>query len=202
MQKHLKMLQIAAGKKLTEYGFAHIAKQITIFCLIIKNKNTATMENKIEDYLHLYIGCKLKGPTGTVTLMSVIAELPCTNWGIAVLNGNQSYTTVLGDYKPVLRPLSTITGDEAKECYKLNPYSKGEWLIEKVIVRENIKGYMPNIVDVHWKGKEGTTDYACGVDVMFFNKLNPEQHRYLLSKHFDLFGLIEAGLAIAKPTKK
>lgn len=38
-----------------------------------------------------------------------------------------------------------------------------------------------------------------GVDI---DALEAEQFRYLLSKHFDLFGLIESGLAIDKTTLK
>ena len=67
----------------------------------------------IKDYLHLYVGCTLRCDTGFVILMSVIPEIiPHTSFGIAVINGSESYRTNLGDYKPVLRPLSDMTEEE------------------------------------------------------------------------------------------
>lgn len=103
-------------------------------------------------------------------------------------------------YKLILRPLRDMTPEEAKELYCMSPYSKGSWLIKSVIVKENIKGFEPNIVQINWGGASGASGlgYSCGTEYMYFNKLDSEQHKWLLSKHFDVFGLIKAGLAIDK----
>jgi hypothetical protein len=152
------------------------------------------MKKDIKDYLHFYPGVTLRSKTGFVTLLGVLHYDPIK---VVVENGSEVYKTELGEYLPELRSLSDMTEEEAMACYKLNPYSKGEWLIEKVTVKENIKGFEPNIVEIKWSGKDGT-GYSAGVDYMYFNKLNAEQHHYLLSKHFDLFGLIESNLALDK----
>lgn len=82
-------------------------------------------DKQLKDYLHLYLGCTLKSRTGTVILMSVIPEIiPHTNFKIAVINGNQSYSTELGEYKPILRPLSDMTEEEGFEITKL---ALGKW---------------------------------------------------------------------------
>lgn len=159
------------------------------------------MEKKIEDYLHLYLGCTLKSDTGTVKLMSVIAEIPpCTNWGIAVLNGNQTYSTELGNYKPILRPLSDITEEEAIEVFKMcSLFDLSECVFE---FGENYETW----INAEKDGRVIDAIKFVGDNIEMMNNkdgfsaINPISGvtKYYLSKHFDLFGLIDAGLAIDK----
>ncbi len=104
-----------------------------------------------------------------------------------------------GDYfcKPILRPLHDMTEKEAIELYKLNPYSKGLWLIQSAVIKENVKGYEPNIIQINWGGKDGHgCGYASGSETIYFNKLTQFQHLYMLDNGFDIFGLIKLGQAI------
>jgi hypothetical protein len=104
-----------------------------------------------------------------------------------------------------LRPFSSMTEAEAKHLYCISPYSKGSWLIKSVIVKENGKGFEPNIVQINWGGNSGGTGYSAGTEYLYFNKLESEQHRWLLSQGFDVFQLIPAGLAkdiTAMPSKE
>lgn len=162
------------------------------------------MSKDIKDYLHYYLGCEVE--SNYVRKRKLVGFIYRNNESWPMIQdlgeaGNpigMPYSVAHNDVKLLLRPLSDMTEDEAKVCYKINPYSKGEWLIKSVLVKENTKGYQPNIVQINWEGKEGSTGYACGTDYMYFNKLSAEQFSYLLSNHFDLFGFIESGLAIDK----
>lgn len=81
-----------------------------------------------------------------------------TEWGVI--------RRMITQVKPILRPLSDMTGAEAKELAECSrsPYYRFE------------VGLMNKIL------------------------LYPQPVVYLLSKHFDLFGWIESGLAIDKST--
>ena len=76
------------------------------------------------------------------------------------------------ELKPILRPLSDMTEEELQECGNMIYDFSGD----------------PELNDHKWQ------DFEIG--------LAPEQFHYLLSKHFDLFGLIDAGLAIDSTTIK
>lgn len=156
------------------------------------------MEKNIKDYLPFYLGCEVMHRNEKGRLEAVSKRMNV--WDGFISFGDFGSWYAVNEIKPILRPLSDMTDEEAKACYKINPYSKAEWLIQSVIVKENIKGYQPNIVQINWAGKEGSTGYASGTDYIYFNKLSAEQFSFLLSKHFDLFGLIEAGLAIDTTT--
>lgn len=106
---------------------------------------------KIEDYLHFYIGCKMKNTKdGTIWTLRHLDFSDLQEWK--------------NDHKPILRPLSDITDKEKDKGYR-------EWY---------------NVSD-----RYGTPTMR-----------NAAEIKYFLSKHFDLFGLIEAGLAIDATTIK
>jgi hypothetical protein len=78
----------------------------------------------------------------------------------------------IGGIQLLLRPISDMTDEEAAECGNLDYDFSSE----------------PDLNIWNWKD---------------FDTLNSSnQFIYLLSKHFDLFGLIESGLAIDKTTLK
>jgi len=103
---------------------------------------------QIEDYLHLYIGCEA---------VTVLTKPEIVDGHMIDLVRNGYYHA-----KPVLRPLSSMSQDEADEFHGVNVK------LQHYVFYLNTREY--------W---------------------NPKEFKWLLSKHFDLFGLIEAGLAVA-----
>lgn len=90
------------------------------------------------------------------------------------------------------------TGDEEEHYYH-------EWYVEEVILflrpLSNMKEEEGRKCFDDWDSDSPNAKDAIshGFEP---NELNPEQFRYLLSRGFDLFGLIEDGLAIDKTTMK
>lgn len=99
------------------------------------------MEKKIEDYLHFHLGCEL------------FSEATHQNVGtLHGIVGNQAYFKVNGvlynsdmaNYKPILRPLSSLTKEEDEEfisvkfnedfnlkpLYTDNDYNSFAWLLK------------------------------------------------------------------------
>jgi hypothetical protein len=121
---------------------------------------TQTMEKNIKDYLHLYLGCKVR------EVMSLgYDEYTLTKLGLAyhaIHQGNKIF--------PILRPLSDMTEEEKNELLQ----------VDREYTSANI---LPNIP----LGR---------LLVLHYTERQAQITRYLLSKHFDLFGLIPTGLAI------
>lgn len=126
------------------------------------------MEKRIEDYLHLYLGCSVmveqlknnSNNTANKTVLTgpykLIAVDLSDNNRVIKLDG---HTLVATDtIKPVLRPLSDMTEDEAIEF-----------------------GWMRLFTLEHFIDKK---------------MYNPGAFAHLLAKHFDLLNLIEEGLAV------
>jgi len=122
------------------------------------------MNKKIEDYLHLYLGCDVKWGADTVRLIDTDG-VNCNVHGEFI--GTTKCNTSIKNISPILRPLSSMTIDEKKAN----------------------KDFM-----------------AIGekFDLHFFEEIvdAAKYYHWLLSKHFDLFGLIEDGLAIDATTLK
>lgn len=125
------------------------------------------MEKRIEDYLHLYLGCsvmveQLKNKSNNTT--KILLSGPYKLIAVDLSDNNRvikldDYTPVATDtIKPVLRPLSNMTEDEAIEFGWMRLFTL-EHFIEK-------KMY------------------------------NPDAFAHLLARHFDLLNLIEEGLAV------
>lgn len=135
------------------------------------------MEKNIEDYAHLYIGCTVKSYWGTtseiVTLVGVADGILIYDFWRDETEVAHSWDATLESEHPdklLLRPLSSMTEEEA--AYIDVEFSFGHEM-------SNLSNSL----------KEGSL-YQMRVSETF------EITRYLLSKSFDLFGLIEAGLAI------
>lgn len=113
---------------------------------------------KIQDYLHLYIGCEVKTTGGKFgKLVSVSTD----GMAIIVYGGEDPRGRVIMQSAiiPILRTLSDMTEEEKDKYYSF-------WAN---IISKNPKQIM---------------------------KLDAQTTIYLLSKHFDLFDLIPAGLAL------
>lgn len=122
----------------------------------------------IKDYLHLYLGCNvMTGKLGK--LVSVGTD------GMSIIrypDGDPRGNVIFSEHvKPILRPLSDITEEESIEVN--NEGSKGWQLINPT---DSTKPQDLHSGVVHRQAFE---------------------LRYLLSKGFDLFGLIDSGLAIS-----
>lgn len=119
---------------------------------------------KIEDYLYLYFGCEISDGNRA----GILCGFMVVKYGhrVNVLHSNGLRMTYqLKTWRPLLRPLSDMTEEEA-----IHLNADEEYIIEIM------DKYNP---DRHWH-------------------LSANDMVYLLSKGFDLFGLIEAGLAIDK----
>lgn len=120
------------------------------------------MDKKIEDYLHLYLGCDVEYNLSSmryvlIGIESDAAYIFSESIGMQIVS--------MFRIKPILRPLSDMT--EEDYAYLNDGYNNSD--------KHSRYG------SHYWEA---------------------EQTRYLLSKHFDLFGLVESGLAIDKTTFK
>lgn len=129
------------------------------------------MKKKIEDYLHLYLGCEVQTDEGKGYLTGIHGEYGAEVQLIIDGNASESPCYPQG-VKSILRSLSDMTEDEM--IYIDDEFSYG-------YVLSNLS-----------KSLKAGSLYQMKIGETF------EITRYLLSKGFDLFGLIEAGLAIDK----
>lgn len=103
--------------------------------------------------------------------------------------------------KPILRKISSITDQERKELFKLVfgrafPDNGGQVFIDKKSVLQEPRWVLSSGVDRLGILQNGEVWYDCDLSPYKFN-----QHLitlFYLERHFDLFGLIDAGLAIEK----
>jgi hypothetical protein len=130
----------------------------------------------IKDYLHLYMGCEAQIQSAQ---NGVVINNPIT--GMTIHYASTGQTIV----KPILRKLSSMTEEEARDMIK---FIRGVAQIDQLIIS--------NICDIHIEWH--FYDVRHIARWIKFDELNPSQFQYLLSKGFDLFGLIEEGLAIDK----
>lgn len=100
----------------------------------------------------------------------------------------------LKDVKPILRRLEDMTEEEAREFCKIETEPFRHPTVEICEIRRNEIWYV-----------DGSRCQGDGYDEMadlyiYFNQLTAKQFTYLLSKHFDMFGLIASGEAIDQNT--
>jgi hypothetical protein len=140
------------------------------------------MEKKIEGYLHLYLGCECwdEYDDNTKRLFSVSSDN-------CVLFKKTTHTRDFREVKPILRPLSDMTQLEADTIWEILDWN--ERIIGPVRIEDLIMEFSP-IEDYNGGANNAHWGYFC--------KILPT----LLSNSFDLFGLIESGLAIDATTVK
>lgn len=131
----------------------------------------------IENILHLYLGCDVKHNDSSHVFKLTGYDI---STGQITLHGKcDIYCKLTADYKPILRPLDSMTEEEAITLY--------DEMFPDVQRRDDFKAKI--IIDqvtrtgVYYEGKVSIMDY-----VNWFP--------WLLSKSFDLFGLIDSGLAL------
>lgn len=150
---------------------------------------------EIKDYLHLYLGCECEfyirlGDDGTYGICELVTV------DVRVLH---NVLAGLAKCTLKLRPLSDISEEDFKECALLY------WGYQNRDIIYNQIGEVKQIVELKMASKYGTAKpYVVfdkqGKEIMrgtlSENELNPMQFQFLLSKGYDLFELIESGLAI------
>lgn len=159
------------------------------------------MDKKIEDYLHLYFGCevfdsfKLDGKEYSQTIKLSVSNF---QWVCDCIVG--------GRHRLILRPLSDMTEEEVLElCKTASPVIFGDYRFAKWEVERS-----PHEI-CHWTvTNKNSIDYfnisSTDGDVDIYAKdgqpdptnIDNNYRFWYLKKGFDLFGLIDAGLAIDK----
>jgi hypothetical protein len=125
---------------------------------------------KIEDYLHLYIGCEVAAPN------------PYDDHGVEIAKG--VLTGLHGEYGPEIQFIIDGNAEEHPEYV--------QFIKVKPILRR--LSSMTEEETAHWNKLKRYNPVNGKVEM--FQEHNEEQFLWLLSKGFDLFGLIDAGLAI------
>lgn len=135
---------------------------------------------KIEDYLHLYLGCTVwdsyNDRKGKLVKVSTV--------GVGVLGTSVVWEFEFSEIKLILRPLSDITNEEVKEF--------ANWEAGMTLVKFKSDELMLELQYLNI-GERETTFYH-----YYWRQISARQFHYLLSKGFDLFNLIPEGLAIDK----
>jgi hypothetical protein len=169
---------------------------------------------KIEDYLHHYLGCEI-----------LVGDAVCTLIGIE--DGAFVMSKLTGRHiipmrltKPILRPLSDMTEEEIVAAAKFIcavPNEQGfEYEIQKCHNTVGAKFFNHKFTAGQYLSiynEKNRPETIGHIEVGWYsdNKIDRRKTKelwkvggcheltiYLLSKGFDLFGLIEAGLAIDK----
>lgn len=162
------------------------------------------MKKELKDYLHFYIGQIVSADGNEFELRGVeysgAGALACN--GLVIDGISQGWWIENCDFKICLRPVSSITKDELKEVVFLFFGKHNEDIISQTIGEVKMKPKEPQdrikygtSIPYSLFKKDGS-HYATATFAT--NSLNPQQFQYLISKGFDLFELIDTGLAIDK----
>lgn len=133
------------------------------------------MDKKIEDYLHLYLGCCYRLTPKKYTPRYKSSRTTKVRYANFYPLMDKIKNPTYYDFKLILRPLGDMTEEEGR--YVVNHYS-----LRSVDMPINKRLF--------------------GIELSKRLSGQMEVTKYLLSKHFDLFGLIPAGLAIDATTLK
>jgi hypothetical protein len=155
-------------------------------------------EKKIQEYLHFYFGCRVwidEKEYGRLVGGDYVPNSVNQIYHNIELDGEKDddgYPVIIpynDDFdspsrvKPILRPLSAMTEEEMLSYARITRPEA-----EKIVFKDG-----------------GISSYYNPGDTTFYkwakhrlDVFTPEETLWLLSKHFDLFGLIESGLAVDK----
>ncbi len=149
------------------------------------------MKTELKNVLHLYMGCQIRNIGNQRVFLAKGDEFILVGENIESALINKDY------FKPVLRPLSDMTEDEALVYFQLP---------ENAIII-NKKDYSEAIIfEYKWKHpviEYNTSDGNCYGEIGIGKRsqhFNSTEFLFLLKNHFDIFGLIESGQAIDKTT--
>lgn len=151
------------------------------------------MSKEIKDYLHLYLGRQVEVmPAQAKSYVGQLQQIDVNGYCIVADTSITRHTHI--DYiKPFLRDLSDMTEEEVKTWLRYRYNSVKEF----DEVQKDKSGYWYN-----FKTESNLTEKVKKLKrrFIFWQQISdesyPENFKFLLSKGFDLFGLIPAGLAI------
>lgn len=168
---------------------------------------------ELKDYLHLYLGCQFVVKINNTDMLS--APMVLDEAALFSASRSESYFDFIKPI-PILRPLSDMTDNEIDElasvllgkethCFHKWRSEDGDciiadWKKEKPFDKEFDTLTMGMLISGDFSIKH-KWDYSNKKGTATTNEPLWNSHlitKYLLSKHFDLFGLIDAGLAIDK----
>lgn len=142
---------------------------------------------EIKGVLHFYLGCQVLiesemfGVNGKpdkiidiLTQVNADGSVECKN-----------HTPPEDDFKPILRPLSSMTEEEAKELLRIR-YARNGWA-EPIYERHS-----SICIDFKFASSDGKFNQT----QLDWDMLDAASVAYLISKGFDLFNLIPEGKAI------
>jgi hypothetical protein len=147
------------------------------------------MGKKLSDYLHFFIGCK----------MLYSSHHEPQNEPYTLTHDNVGQAIEFGD-RPILRRLEDITPGELKEMIiKLSKIDLSDCEFEYDFVGHTWvnairKGVVVDCLVIENNGNINMDDYSPS------QLPQAEAFHYLLKQGFDLFGLIDAGLAVDEKT--
>lgn len=173
------------------------------------------MEKNIKDYLHLYLGCEVNIEKYYKQYHGILKG--CKHNGFCVQTDGDRAETWHNEEVPLqllLRPLSDMTEEEMIAYLQIlfsdvdDKIDADEFDLEMFYNDGGsmVDGDIEVGANISCRCYEGQIAIRnCGSTFLFDDSgeltrvINiPEGIRLLLSKHFDLFGLIESGLAIDK----
>lgn len=178
-------------------------------------------DKRIEDYLHLYLGCEVIGKPYAglpftekqhFTVRGVLTGVSkgCVTCHFVDINGvkwDQETRLVFQDVQPILRPLNSMTEEERAALWSV-VFNGAHWRkftgSTRWIPEQSLSS------DPRWVLMQGVERLAIEMngtvwadsDLHSYKHNQHEVTRWLLSKGFDLFSLIPSGLAIDKTTLK
>lgn len=155
---------------------------------------------ELKTYAHLYLGCEVRNYYGNETydegvLVGISASEVEPNKTIAIFSngGTVFQECYIEDAKLILRPLSDMTEEELRELIR---YDKLKEQYENPSY-ERIGFDKLTGIDIHYyiPTEEGSLYNSWTLN---FHAMNAHDFAWCLSKGFDLFQLIDAGLAVSK----
>lgn len=180
------------------------------------------MKKKIEDYLHLYIGCTVFMHPNFIPNAKESVGRPGYGKLTGDLLADIENKTFPVEPKPVLRPLTSISPEEADHFAWLCMDSEFHLEKDSRITKDEIQTELVTndggllldadvnvYIGVSVRCFMGTVVIKTDGSIAVYEEDKDDYHpvdniadkvRYLLSRGFDLFGLIDAGLAIDSTT--
>ena len=139
------------------------------------------MKKKLKDYLHYHMGCNVfVFPAETIKsgwLKKELKKLPDLKYS-EQLNFDYYHRVLYAGYLPILRPYSSMTDAECLEWANL--YFTATVTADELKIDRKFGSPIIQFCDARIQLRENKSEIVC----------------WLLSKNFDVFGLIDEGIAI------
>jgi hypothetical protein len=145
---------------------------------------------------HLYLGCEVSVTNIEGRYTTII------DYDFFQRFYDEDDNRFMNDPKPILRKLSSMRDDDRKEIFEL--------VFKRKFVGDNITRRDEGKKEARWVLWSGLDrlflyddgDVGADCDLQHFRVHMPTIVKHLLSKGFDLFGLIEKGLALDSDSKQ